>query len=127
MKTYKPEGYNSVSPYLIVSDGRQLTEMLKEVFDAKEKRIYTREDGSILHAEMQIDDSVIMLAEGNDQYPAYQLWMHVYVPDVDATFKKAIDYGCEMIEQPIVKDNDPDRRGTFKDFAGNYWAIATQI
>ncbi|GAB1446098.1 MAG: VOC family protein [Cyclobacteriaceae bacterium] len=124
---FKPNGYNSVSPYIMVGGAQKLIDMLVQIFDAKEKRRYTRSDGSIMHAEIQIDDSVLMLAEANDKYPAYQFWMHIYVPNVDMIFEKAISYGCEIIERPIEKEGDSDRRGTFKDFAGNFWAIATQV
>jgi len=52
--------------------------------------------------------------------------LHIYVPDVLKTFDKAIENGCEMIEKPINKQGDPDTRGSFYDFAGNYWAVSTQ-
>jgi len=53
--------------------------------------------------------------------------MHVYVPNVDETFDKAIKADCEIIEQPKQREGDPDRRATFKDFAGNMWSIGTQL
>lgn len=124
---YKPEGYNSASPYLMVKDAPKLIEMLSFIFDGEEKRKFLRGDGSIMHAEIQIDDSIIMCAQATEDYPAYSLWMHVYVPNVDEVFQKAIDYGCEVISQPIQKEGDPDRRGTFKDAEGIYWAVGTQV
>ncbi|MEO8232306.1 MAG: hypothetical protein ABI638_08480 [Ignavibacteriota bacterium] len=80
-----------------------------------------------MHAEIQVDDSIIMIADSTEKYLAYQLWIHVYVPDAQSTFNKAVDYGCEPIEKPVQKEGDPDCRGAFKDFAGNYWAIGTQL
>lgn len=53
--------------------------------------------------------------------------MHIYVPDVDKTFAKAVEYGCDMVEKTNEKEGDPDRRGSFRDFAGNSWAVGTQI
>jgi uncharacterized glyoxalase superfamily protein PhnB len=123
---YKPKEYNSVSPYLMVSNAQRLIDMLEAIFDAREMRKYTRADGSVMHAEVQLDDSIIMLAEATDKYPAYRIWMHIYVADVDAVFHKALLCGCEAVEQPTEKPGDPDRRGTFKDFAGNMWSVATQ-
>jgi PhnB protein len=53
--------------------------------------------------------------------------IHVYVPDVDQTFQKAVDAGCEIVEMPKKKEEDPDKRATFKDFAGNLWSVGTQL
>jgi|ERR1035438_5888845 uncharacterized glyoxalase superfamily protein PhnB len=126
-KEFKPIGYNSVSPYFIVDGAQQLVNMLTQVFNAKEKRRFDRPDGKIMHLEVQIDDSVIMIADSTDQYPSNQFLMHVYVPNVDDTFYKAIGYGCEAVEQPTQREGDPNRRGSFKDFAGNNWSVGTQL
>ena len=126
-KTFKPTGYNSVSPYFIVSGAQRFIDLLKIIFNANELRRYEMPDGTIMHAEIQIDDSVIMLGDSSDKYPPIQIVIHVYVPDVDKTFEKAIEAGCEIIEKPKQQENDPDRRGTFKDFAGNMWSIGTQL
>jgi PhnB protein len=126
-KSFKPDNYNSVSPYFVVDNCRKMIELLKGIFDAKELRKYENPDGTIMHVELQIDDSVIMLGDSSDAYPANQLLIHVYVPDAKATFKKALDLGCVPLEEPVNKDGDPDLRGSFKDFQGNTWAIGTQI
>lgn len=125
-KPFKPEGYNSVSPYFIVAGAQQLADLLKQVFNATEKRRFDRPDGSIMHMEMQLDDSIIMMGEASEQYPPNTLIMHMYVPNVEDTFKKAIQAGCESVEEPKRREGDPDFRGTFKDFAGNMWSIGTQ-
>jgi PhnB protein len=125
-KQFKPSGYNSVSPYFIVKGAQRLIDLLKVIFNAKELRRYDQPDGSIMHVELQIDDSVIMLSEATAAYPANQFLMHVYVPNVHETFKKAIAAGCVAEQQPEQKEGDPDTRGSFKDFAGNSWAIGTQ-
>lgn len=125
-KPFKPSGYNSVSPYFIVKGAQKFIDLMKEIFDAKELRRYDMPDGSIMHAELQIDDSVIMLGDASEQFSPVPIVMHVYVPDVDATFQKAVKAGCEVVEQPKEREGDPDRRGTFKDFAGNMWSVGTQ-
>ncbi len=125
-KPFKPAGYNSVSPYFIVDDADRFIRLMKQIFDAKMLREYRMQNGSIMHAELQIDDSVIMLGNASEQFPAVPIVIHVYVPDVDATYKKAIDAGCEIVEPPTEKEGDPDRRATFKDFAGNMWSVETQ-
>lgn len=125
--SFKPEGYNSASPYFIVNGAQQLMDLLVALFDARPLRRYDRPDGSIMHAEIALDDSVLMIADSSDQYPPITLVMHVYVPDADAVFKQAMSLGCISVDPPAQKDGDPDRRGTFKDFAGNMWSVGTQI
>lgn len=122
---FKPAGYNSVSPYFIVKDAERFIAFLKDLFDGEEMRRY-EDEGRIVHAEVRVDDSIIMLGEASEQYPPTGFWMHVYVPDAIAAYERALELGCEGIEIPVVKDSDPDLRGTFKDFAGNYWAVGTQ-
>ena len=126
-KEFKPIGYNSVSPYFIVDGAQKLMGLLNKLFNAKERRRYDMPDGTIMHAEMQIDDSIIMLGDSSEQYPPITLVIHVYVPNVDEIFEKAIKLGCVSMEAPNQREGDPDRRGTFKDFAGNLWSIGTQL
>jgi PhnB protein len=124
---YKPNNYNSVSPYFIVRGAQKFIDLMIKVFNAKELRRYDNPDGTIMHAEIQIDDSVLMLGDASDKFPPVPLVMHVYVPNVDDIFNKAINAGCEIIEQPKEREGDPDRRATFKDFAGNMWSVGTQL
>jgi PhnB protein len=126
-KSFKPKGYNSVSPYFIVRDAKKFITLIKDIFDATELRRFDRPDGSIMHAEFRIDDSVIMLSDASETYPPVPVVMHVYVPDVDETFQKAVDAGCEIVEKPKEQEGDPDRRATFRDYAGNLWSVGTQI
>lgn len=126
-RAFKPTNYNSVSPYFIINGGQKFIDLMKEIFGAKELRRYDMPDGTIMHAEIQIDDSIIMLGDSSDKFPPVQLVMHVYVPNVDEIFDKAIKAGCEIIEEPYQRDGDPDRRATFKDYAGNMWSVGTQI
>ncbi len=126
-KQFKPMGYNSVSPYFIVNGAQKFIDLMKQIFDAKELRRYDKEDGTIMHAEIQIDDSVIMLGDSSDKFPPVSLVMHVYVPNVEETFNKAVKAGCEILKVPEEREGDPDRRATFKDFAGNMWSVGTQL
>ncbi len=126
-QNYKPYGYNSVAPYFIVDGAQKLIDLLMVIFNAEQLRKYAMPDGTIMHAEIKIDDSVLMFGNSSDKFPPNQLLTHIYVQDVDSVFKKAIDSGCESVEQPIQKEGDSDKRGTFKDFAGNVWSVATQV
>ena len=127
MKTkFKPDGYNCVSPYFIVDDPQKFIDFLKTVFDGEATRCFKKDDGQINHAEVKIMDSIIMLSGTTKDYPANNLLLHVYVPDVDQVYEKALKAGCQGIETPKVKDDDPDKRGMFQDYMGNTWAIGTQ-
>lgn len=124
--SYKPNGYNCLSPYLVVDQAEQVIDQLKSIFHAEELRRYEDGDGRIVHAELKILDSVLMLSNSTDQYPAKQIMMHLYVPDVHQTFEKVKANGCKIIKEPIQEEGDPDIRAAFYDMAGNYWAIGTQ-
>ena len=84
-------------------------------------------DGTVMHAEVQIDDSVVMLADGGRPWPAFPAWLHVYVRDVDATYRRALEAGGASVQEPQQKEGDPDRRGGVKDPAGNTWWISSQV
>lgn len=124
---FKPEGYNSVSPYFIVKDAENFMQLMTHIFDATELRKYERPDGSIMHAEMQIDDSVIMIGNASEKFPPVPIVMHVYVRDIYKVFQKAIEGGCTIIEEPKQHEGDTDLRGTFIDFDGNMWSLGTQV
>jgi PhnB protein len=126
MATYKPDNYNSLSPYLIVDNAQKLVALLKVIFSTTELRRFDHDNGTIAHIERKLDDTIIMISNSTDNYPANTTMLHIYVPDVFKTFNLAVDNGCTIIEQPINKQGDPDTRGAFMDFAGNYWAVSTQ-
>ena len=126
MINYKPDSYNSLSPYLIVDNAQKLVDLLSAIFEAKILRRFDHDNGKIAHIELKLDDSVIMISDSTEKYPANTTMLHFYVPDVFKTFNAAIEKGCKIIEEPINKDNDPDTRGAFIDYAGNYWAVSTQ-
>ena len=125
--TFKPSGYNSVSPYFIVNGAQKMIDLLKTIFNVQELRRYNLPDGTIMHVEVKLDDSVIMIADSNEQYPPNQILVHIYVADAMATYNKAIAAGCESIEKPTRREGDSDMRGMFKDFQGNMWAVGTQM
>lgn len=124
---FKPEGYNSVSPYFVCDEPEAFADFLKKVFDGKELRKFTSENNKIVHAEMKLYDSVIMYSGSNENYPANKLLVHIYLPDVDQVFKKAIDYGCRKIDEPVQHTGEADKRGNFEDPWKNLWSIATQM
>lgn len=124
---FKPDGYNSLSPYLVVEGAQQMITLLEEILQARVLRRYDMPNGKVMHAEVQIDDSIIMLGDASDNFPPFRQLLHVYVPDVDQVFNTALRAGCISMEKPAEKEGDPDKRGTFQDFAGNTWSVATQL
>ena len=124
--SYKPEGYNTVSPYLVVNGAEGTIAFLTAVFDAQEIRRFPSESGGIMHAEVRIGDSVIMLADGVDQWPAFPAHVHIYVPDVDATYQRALEAGATVVQEPQQKE-DEDRRGGVLGPGGTTWWIATKV
>ena len=123
---HKPAGYNSVSVYLIVEGAQRVIDFLKKAFDATELRRYDVPDGSIMHAEVRVDDTVIMMGDAGPQWPGFPSMLHVYVADVDATYHRALAAGGISVQEPQRKEGDPDRRGGVKDPCGNTWWISTQ-
>jgi len=126
MPAFKPERYSTVSPYLIVSDAARTIGFLEEVFQGKALRRFPGEDGRLMHAEVRIDDTVIMLADSAASWPPVASHVHVYVPDVDATYARALAAGAEAVQAPVKKD-DEDKRGGVKDPGGTTWWIATRV
>jgi PhnB protein len=123
---WKPQGYSSVSVYMMVDGAQRVIDFVKKVFGAVELRRFDGPDGKVMHAEVRIDDTVVMLADAVGGYPAFPVWLHVYVPNVDATYKKALQEGGVSVQEPVRKEGDPDRRGGFKDPARNTWWVSTQ-
>jgi uncharacterized glyoxalase superfamily protein PhnB len=123
---YKPDEYTSVSPYLVVDGAESTITFLTEVFGARELRRFPAGDGRIMHAEVRIDDTVVMLADSTDGWPAVAAHVHVYVPDADATYRRALDAGATDVQAPVQKD-DEDKRGGVKDAGGTTWWISTRV
>jgi uncharacterized glyoxalase superfamily protein PhnB len=126
-QSYKPEGYASVSVYIMADGAQRLVEFLRETFGAAETRRTENPDGTIMHTEVQVDDTVVMLADASDSFPAFPVWLHVYVPDVDQTYQRALAAGGVAVQEPVQREGDTDKRGGVKDPCGNTWWIASQV
>jgi len=123
---YKPDGYTSVAPYLIVSGAAKTLAFLERAFDAVEIRRFPGPRGSIMHAEVRLDDTVVMLADGVEDWPPVASHVHVYVPDVDAAYRRALEAGADSVQKPTKKD-DADKRGGVIDPGGTTWWISTKV
>jgi PhnB protein len=127
-----PDGYHTVTPYLIIKGAAEAIEFYQQAFGATELLRFAMPDGHIGHAEIQIGDSRIMLA---DEYPGmgYKspqtlggsgVSVMLYVEDVDAVFNQAVSAGAKSKE--AVQDKFyGDRSGTLEDPFGHVWHVAT--
>lgn len=129
-----PDGYPALTPYLIVSDGAAAIAFYGEAFGATERLRLTRPDGKLGHAELQVGDSVIMLA---DEYPEHgarsphtvggsPVTLHLYVNEVDRVVAAAVAAGATLT-RPVQDQFYGDRAGGFTDPFGHVWHIATHI
>jgi len=123
---FKPQGYSTVSPYLIVDGAGRTIDFLARVFGGVTLRRFAGEGGRLMHAEVRIEDTVVMLADGGDGWPPLHGHVHVYVADVDATYRLALEAGAASVQEPVEK-GDEDKRGGVKDAGGTTWWIATKV
>ncbi len=127
-----PDGYHSVTPYLIVRNGAAAIDWYKRAFGAIETLRLDGPNGSIGHAEIKIGDSTVMLADeapdmgyrGPQSIGGTPVSMMVYVEDVDARFKQAVAAGAK-VKKPVEDQFYGDRSGTLEDPSGHVWTIAT--
>ncbi len=121
-----PEGYHTVTPLLSVKGAARLIDFMKKAFEATETYRVPSPDGSVMHAELKIGNSVIMLGEPMEGSFTRPATFYVYVQDADATYRAALEAGGESLEGPTDRFWG-DRVASIKDFAGNNWMIATHV
>lgn len=123
---YIPEGFHTVTPYFIVADGRRFLEFLKAGLGAEEIEVYKDDNGRIMHAQLRLGDSMLEFGEATEQHPAMKLGLHVYVPDMDALYERAVAAGAKTLRSPRVEAYG-ERSAGVEDPAGNVWWIATRV
>jgi PhnB protein len=121
-----PDGYHTLTPYLIVEGASSLIEFLKEAFGVQETERVTQPDGTIMHAEVRVGDSVVMLSDAMGERKPMPTSIYLYVNDADATYQRALQAEGTSVMEPANLFYG-DRHGSVKDPAGNYWSIATHI
>ena len=119
-----PNGYHTVTPYLMVREVARLIAFLEQAFGAKESERLRRPDGTIMHAEVRIGDSVVMMGEASNESEPRPGSLYLYVEDTDAVYQRALAAGATSIMEPADQFYG-DRNAGVKDPAGNYWWIAT--
>lgn len=123
---YIRNGFLNVTPYFIVDNADQMIDFAVHCFDARINDVLRNDAGKIRHAELRIGDSMIEVSEANQKYSPVQLAIHLYVRNVDETYRKCVDAGASIIEEPV--DRPYGERGAgIRDLHGNQWYLATCI
>ena len=119
------EGFHSITPYIIVRGAADFIEFLKQAFGAEETFRAPAPDGSrIMHAEVRIGNSMIELSDGNEQYPPRPAAIHLYLPETDSAYERALAAGATSLH-PVEEMPYGERSGSVRDPFGNFWYIAT--
>jgi PhnB protein len=122
-----PEGYHTITPYLVVDGAEKIISFMKDAFGAKAVfEPMMRADGKVMHAEFKIGDSVVMISDASERAKATTTTLYLYVPNVDAVYQKAVKAGG-VSEQEPANQFYGDRSGGVRDPAGNRWYIGTHV
>ena len=121
-----PDGYHTVTPYLTVTDLPRVVQFAVDAFGAKPSEMIPDAQGQIRHAEVRLGDSVVMIGQGREEWPARPSALYVYVEDTDAIYKRALEAGGKSVMEP--RDTFyGDRNAGVEDPSGNQWWIATHV
>ena len=123
---FRRPNFPNIAPYFLVPGAPKFIDFLVSAFEGTERMRVPRPDGAIMHAEVAIGNSVIELGDANEQYPQRSMTTHLYVPDADATYARALRAGAIGVYAPTDDHPSGDRWGEAKDPFGNTWYIATR-
>src|SRR5258706_3557700 len=121
------QDYHTVTPYLIVADVPRLLRFLDEAFGARERMRLPRPDGSVMHAEVSIGDSIIMMGEPMGEVGPMPASIFLRVGDADAAYRKALQAGATSISEPADQPHAGERYGGVIDPCGNRWWPAARL
>jgi PhnB protein len=122
-----PDGYHTLTPYLVVDGAEKIIKFMKDAFGAQFAfEPMKRPDGKIMHAELKIGDSIVMISDASERAKATSAMLHVYVPNVDAVYQMALKAGGTSVMEPSDMFYG-DRSGGVQDPAGNQWHIGTHV
>jgi uncharacterized glyoxalase superfamily protein PhnB len=121
-----PDGYHTVTPCFTCVDAGRFMKFLTAAFEARIERRLNRADGSVGHAEVRVGNSVVMLSEASEQWPAVPISIYLYVEDADNVYTRALSAGGKSIMEPTNMVYG-DRHGGVLDPWGNTWWIATRL
>jgi uncharacterized glyoxalase superfamily protein PhnB len=121
-----PEGYHTVTPYLTVRGADQVIKFMENAFGARERMRLPGPGGTVGHAEVEIGDSLIMIADVDERGKVMPGMIHLYLEDVDGVYARALAAGATSVEEPEDKFYG-DRNAAVQDTAGNQWYISTHV
>jgi PhnB protein len=121
-----PDGYGTVTPWIISRDTAQLLDFVAKAFDATELARVPNDDGTIGHAEVRIGDSVVMMFDGRPEWPDTPAFLRLYIEDGDAVFRRALAAGASAVTQ-MTELFWGDRVGRVRDPLGNVWWIQERV
>ena len=121
-----PDGYYTVTPYLTVADAEAQIDFLKKAFGGEENFRHNDDKGNVSHAEVRVGNSMLMIGQARGQWTPMPAMFYLYVEDVDAVYKRAVEVGGKSIHEPTNQAYG-DRSGGVTDSQGNQWWIATHI
>jgi PhnB protein len=121
-----PEGFHTVTPYLVVKDAAALVDFMQRAFGARDAQVARTPDGVVVHADVIIGDSHVMVGQAGGSNPPFPGMIYLYVPDCDATYAQSLKAGGTSL-QPVATQFYGDRHGAVNDPWGNQWWIATHV
>ncbi len=124
--SYVPEGYHAIIPYLAPRDAAAVIDFLTKTFEAEMVDQTVRSDGTIMHADLKIGDSNVMVGQPTDPSKTMTCSTYVYVPDTDACYTRALEAGATSLMEPADQFYG-DRNAGVKDPQGNIWWIGTHV
>lgn len=119
-----PEGFHTVTPYLLVEGAAKLIDFMTQVLGGAEIERLNDSEGKVRHAEVRIGDSVVMIADATEKWKAMPSALYLYVPDVDQVYRAALDAGATSVMEPADQFYG-DRNAGVRDASGNAWWLAT--
>lgn len=123
---YKPDGWHTVTPYIYNTNTAETINFAVAAFGATLKEKHLMPDGSVMHAEITIGDSIIMMGDARDGKPPMPTMLYLYVEDCDAMYAKAMAAGGKSLLEPTTEFYG-DRSSGVTDPWGNQWWIATHV
>ena len=121
------DGFGTVTPYLVTEDADLLLDFILDTFDATILERMDRPDGSVMHVEARIGESMVMIGEPREGDQPMPTSLFVYVEDCDEVFSQALEAGGTIVMQPTTMPQAGARYGGVEDPTGNIWWIATHL
>lgn len=121
-----PQGYPRLSPYLVVDDPDVAIRFMREVLGGEEVRRSMDANGRVMHAEIRVADTLVMVGGASEQWPVIPGALHVYLEDVDAAYARALAAGATSLTPPTLQPYG-DRSAYVRDAAGTTWFLSTHV